>query len=141
MKPFILIVILLIAAFLFVACGKTKAEEKKTTMETETVSYKNISPKDAKARLEAEKDIILLDVRTLDEYAEKHIPNSLLIPVDVIEKEAPAKLADKSAVIFVYCRSGRRSVAASEALVKLGYTNIYNLGGIIDWPYETESGK
>ena len=110
-------------------------------METRTMSYINISPKDAKARLETEKDIILLDVRTPEEYAEKHIPDSLLIPVDVIGKEAPAKLADRNTVIFVYCRSGRRSAAATEALVKMGYTNIYNLGGIIDWPYETKSGK
>ena len=141
MRPIILIVILVAATFLFVACSKTKVEEEKTTMETRLISYKNISPKDAKARLEAEKGIILLDVRTPEEYAEKHIPDSLLIPIDTIEKEAPAKLADKNAIIFVYCRSGRRSVTASEALVKMGYTNIYNLGGIIDWPYETKSGK
>jgi phage shock protein E len=104
-------------------------------------SYSNIKPEEAKNRLENEKDIILLDVRTQAEYAEKHIPNSVLIPVDVIEKEAPAKLTDKNESIFVYCRSGRRSVTASEALVKMGYTRVYNLGGIINWPYETESGK
>lgn len=108
---------------------------------SEVSNYSNIKPAEAKKRLESEKGIILLDVRTQEEYAEKHIPNSMLIPVDVIEEEAPAKLTDKNAVIFVYCRSGRRSAAASEALVKMGYTGVYNLGGIIDWPYETESGK
>lgn len=108
---------------------------------SDILSYSNIAPEDAKKRIESEKGIILLDVRTQEEYAEKHIPNSLLIPVDVIEKEAPSKLTDKNAVIFVYCRSGRRSVTASEALVKMGYTKVYNLGGIIDWPYATESGK
>ena len=104
-------------------------------------SYQNISPEEAKKRLESEKGIVLLDVRTQEEYDEKHIPNSLLIPVDVIEKEAPEKLTDKNTPIFVYCRSGRRSVTASEALVKMGYTKVYNLGGIIDWPFETETGK
>jgi len=64
----------------------------------------------------------------------------MLIPVDVIETEAPVKLTDKNAEIFVYCRSGNRSVTASQALVELGYTNVYNLGGINDWPYETEAG-
>lgn len=118
--------------------------EKSKSMETTLAhvpSYKNIKPEEAKKRLDNEKGIILLDVRTEEEYAEKHIPNSLLIPVEVIEEEAPSKLSDKSATIFVYCRSGRRSVTASETLVKMGYTNIYNLGGINDWPYETESGS
>jgi phage shock protein E len=105
------------------------------------LSYTNIKPEEVKKRLESEKGIILLDVRTQEEYIEKHIPNSLLIPVDEIEKKAFSKLADKNAIIFVYCRSGRRSVTASEALIKMGYTKVYNLGGIIDWPYETESGK
>ena len=106
-----------------------------------TSNYQNISPEEAKKRLENEKGIVLLDVRTQEEYDEKHIPNSLLIPVDDIEKEAPEKLTDKNAPIFVYCRSGRRSVTASEALVKMDYTKVYNLGGIIDWPFETETGK
>jgi len=80
-------------------------------------------------------------VRTQEEYIEKHIPNSVLLPVEVIEKEAPSKLTDKDATIFVYCKTGRRSVVASETLVKMGYTKVYNLGGINDWTYETESGK
>ena len=91
--------------------------------------------------MKVEKGIILLDVRTLEEYEESHIPNSILMPVDSIEKEAPAKLTDKNANIFVYCRSGRRSTTASEALAEMGYSNVYNLGGIIDWPYEIKSGK
>lgn len=104
------------------------------------IEYKNISPEDAKKRLESEKGIILLDVRTLEEYKQRHIPSSILIPVEQIEKDAQLKLKDKNAVIFVYCRSGRRSVTASEILVKQGYTNVFNLGGINDWPYETTSG-
>ncbi|MCX7920450.1 MAG: rhodanese-like domain-containing protein [Clostridia bacterium] len=108
--------------------------EKSAQME----EYKNISAVEAKRRLETEKDIILLDVRTKEEYAEGHIPRSMLIPVDRLKAEAYGKLLDKDTPIFVYCRSGRRSVTASEILVGLGYKNVYNLGGIIDWPYETE---
>lgn len=107
------------------------------TGSSEDSGYKNIKPEEAKKRLENEKGIILLDVRTYEEYTEKHIPGSILIPVDAIEKEAPSKLTDKNATIFVYCRTGRRSAIAAEALAKMGYTNVYNLGGIIDWPYET----
>ncbi|MBC8059524.1 MAG: rhodanese-like domain-containing protein [Clostridiaceae bacterium] len=111
------------------------------TDSSRTINYTNIMPNEAQKRLDNEKEIILLDVRTQEEYEEKHIPNSQLIPVEVIEKEALTKLTDKNASIFVYCRSGRRSVTAAEALVKMGYTKVYNLGGINDWPYEVASGK
>lgn len=113
----------------------------KQTDSTIVLNYTNIKPDQAKKRLDSETGIVLLDVRTEGEYAASHIPNSVLIPLDVIEKEAPSKLTDKNAAIFVYCRSGNRSVTASKALVKMGYSNVYNLGGIIDWPYETESGE
>lgn len=103
--------------------------------------YTDIKPEEAKKRLDSEKGIILLDVRTQEEYSGKHIPNSILIPVEVIQEEAPSKLTDKNATIFVYCRSGRRSEAAADALAKMGYTKVYDLGGIIDWPYETESDQ
>ncbi len=96
---------------------------------------------DAKKRLDTEKGIILLDVRTRDEYLEKHIPNSTLVPVNVLENEAIRKLPDKNTEIFVYCRSGNRSAMAVKILTKLGYTHIYNLGGIVRWPYETVSGN
>jgi len=102
--------------------------------------YKNISPQEAKRQLDSGNNIILLDVRTPAEYFETHIPNSILISVDMIDKEAMTRIPNKDTTIFVYCRSGRRSVTASVALVKMGYTSVYNLGGIIDWPYETESG-
>lgn len=102
--------------------------------------YKNITAQEAKRQLDNGDEIILLDVRTPAEYFDLHIPNSKLIPVDMIEEEALIQLLDRDATIFVYCRSGRRSVTASVALVKMGYTSVYNLGGIIDWPYETETG-
>lgn len=150
MKKKILAIILILFTIGTSACNaESKSEPKIENEKTEssqkelpkTSSYKNIKPEEAKKRLESEKGIVLLDVRTQQEYDEKHIHNSVLIPVDVIEKEAPSKLRDKNAEIFVYCRSGNRSVTASERLVKMGYTNVYNLGGIINWPYETESVK
>jgi rhodanese-related sulfurtransferase len=98
-----------------------------------------ILPAEAKKRMDEDKGIIVLDVRTKGEYEEKHIPNSISIPVNLLEKEAESKLPDKNAEIFVYCLSGSRSAAAVKKLVKLGYSNIRNLGGIIIWPYETVS--
>lgn len=126
------------------ACSMDKKSEvegdiTRTAIQTKE-GYYDISPQEAKKRLDSEKDIILLDVRTVEEYTEKHIPKSLLIPVTDIEKVAPVKLTNKEAIIIVYCRSGNRSVTASIALVKMGYKNVYNLGGINSWTYETESG-
>lgn len=100
-----------------------------------------INPADAKKRLETEKGIILLDVRNRDEYIKRHIPNSTLIPVNVLANEANKRLPDKDADIFVYCASGSRSSAAANILIKLGYTKVFNLGGIFRWPYETVSGN
>ena len=97
----------------------------------------NISPADAKKRLAEEKGIVLLDVRRSEEFAVGHIEGSMLIPLGIIEKEAQLQLKDKNATIFVYCHSGRRSKIAADILVKQGYVNVLNLGGIIDWPYET----
>jgi rhodanese-related sulfurtransferase len=99
-------------------------------------SFANITSEEAKKRLDSEEGIVLLDVRTKEEYDAGHLKDSVLIPVDVLENEAENSLKDKSAAIFVYCRSGKRSATAANILVELGYTNVYNLGGIRDWPYE-----
>ena len=103
----------------------------------ELTGFQSIAPEEALERLENEEGIVLLDVRTPAEYAEGHIPGSLLIPLQTLAQEAPEQLTDKEAPIFVYCRSGRRSIEAAEILVEQGYTQVYDLGGIIDWPYET----
>lgn len=100
-----------------------------------------IDPAQAKTRLDLEKGIILLDVRTRDEYIEKHIPGSILIPLSTLAMDASKKLLDKQATIFIYCRSGNRSRAAVNMLLKQGYMNLFDLGGIIRWPYKTVSGK
>jgi rhodanese-related sulfurtransferase len=108
---------------------------------SQTGEYRLISPEEAKKRLDNEEAIILLDVRTLEEHQESRISGSILIPVDDIEREAMEKLPDKDTTIFVYCRSGRRSAIAAEALINMGYKGVYDLGGIINWPYDTESGE
>jgi len=99
-------------------------------------NYEEITPEQAKQRIDSENVIVILDVRTIEEYKEGHIENSLLIPLDNLEKEAEINIKDKDTPIFVYCRSGNRSVSAAKILVSLGYKKVYNLGGIIDWPYE-----
>lgn len=103
---------------------------------TET-SYSKISSKEAKEMMDEDSDIIILDVRTQDEYDSGHIEGALLIPNDQITEKVESVLTNKDATILVYCRSGRRSLSASKELADLGYTNIYDFGGIIDWPYET----
>ena len=102
-----------------------------------TVSYDQISGAEAKALMDSESGYIILDAREQDEYDEGHIPGSILIPYGEIADRAEKELPDKDQLILVYCRSGRRSKIAAEELVKLGYTNIKEFGGIIDWEYET----
>lgn len=89
--------------------------------------------------MEDENDYIILDVRTPDEFADKHIPDAINIPNEAIGTEEIPELPDKEHLILVYCRSGNRSKQASEKLAALGYTNIVEFGGIIDWPGETVS--
>ena len=83
---------------------------------------------------------VIAAVRTQEEFEEKHIPGAILIPYDEIEEKASAMLQDKNQLFLVYCRSGRRSKIAAEALEDMGYTNINEFGGINDWPYETVGG-
>lgn len=98
----------------------------------------NITAEQAKEIMDSEGNYIILDTRTQEEYDESRIPGAILIPHDQVKEKAESMLTDKSQLILVYCRSGRRSKLAAEDLVKLGYTNIKEFGGIIDWPYEVE---
>ena len=98
-----------------------------------SLGYRQISMDKAVKMMQDEKNYIILDVRRPDEYAKGHIPGAINIPNEEIGSAEIAKLPDKSQLILVYCRSGRRSKEASEKLVKLGYTNIVEFGGILDW--------
>ena len=101
-----------------------------------TSTYEQITAEQAKSIMDTEKDYVIIDARTEEEFAEGHIENAILIPEYEIADRAEKELPDKEQLILVYCRSGRRSKIASEELVKLGYTNVKEFGGIIDWPYE-----
>ena len=125
------LIILVLAALLLTACGQTKEKDREEI-------YMNITAQEAKVLMDTEKDYIILDVRTQEEYDQGHIPGAILIPDTEINLRAEKELTDKDQLLLVYCRSGRRSKLAAEALVELGYTNIKEFGGIIDWPYETE---
>ena len=100
------------------------------------VTYEQISGAEAKALMDSESGYIILDAREQDEYDEGHIPGAILISYGEIADRAEKELPDKDQLILVYCRSGRRSKIAADELVKLGYTNVKEFGGIIDWEYE-----
>ena len=102
--------------------------------EENLTAYKKITPDEAKELMNGSS--IILDVRTQEEFAAGHIEGAILIPNTSIAKDAPQMLADKDALILVYCRSGRRSALAANELIAMGYTKVYDFGGIIDWPYD-----
>lgn len=108
---------------------------------TEALNFSVISPEVAKSLLEGAYNVKLVDVRTLEEHVSSRIPDSILLPYDIIEIEAADKLPNKNDTIIVYCRTGRRSAIAAQTLVRLGYSDVRDLGGIVDWPYETISGE
>ena len=125
------LVFLLLAVLLLTACGQDKENDQGAV-------YMNITAEEAKQIMDSEEGYIILDVRTQEEYDQGHIPGAIVISHEEIAEKAEDVLTDKNQLILVYCRSGRRSKIAAEALVELGYTNIKEFGGIIDWPYETE---
>ena len=99
-------------------------------------AYVQITQDEAKRMMEEMESVVILDVRERDEYDAGHIPGAVLLPVGTIDEESAASvLADKDTVTLVYCRSGRRSKIAAEALAALGYTQVYEFGGVITWPY------
>ena len=118
-----------LAGFLMIGCGTSSKE----------ASYRQINMDEAMTMMEEESGYMILDVRTVEEFAEKHIPDAINIPNETIGSEEIPQLPDKDQLILVYCRSGNRSKQASEKLVALGYTNIVEFGGINDWPGETVS--
>ena len=123
----------LLALFLFTGCNQNKPPESN--------SYRQVSSKEAATMMEEETDYIILDVRTPEEYEEKHITGAVNLPNENIGTEELTQLPDKEQLILVYCRSGNRSKQASQKLADLGYTNIVEFGGIKDWTGETETGR
>ena len=123
----------LLLLLLLTGCGGT------TSNASSESSYQQISQEEAKEMMDTQ-DVIILDVREQDEYDSGHIPGAVLLPVGTIDEDtAAAVIPGKDSTVLVYCRSGNRSKTASSSLAELGYTNIYEFGGINTWPYETES--
>ena len=100
--------------------------------------YMNINAEKAKEMMENLDEFVLLDARSEEEFSEGHIPGAIVIPHEEVSERAEAEIPEKDVPVFVYCRSGRRSKIAAEELVSLGYSEVYEFGGIIDWPYEIE---
>ena len=103
--------------------------------------YQTMEINDAAEMIAADDGHLLVDVRTKEEFEEKHLPGAILLPVDDIKDGKLERLPDKDQTILLYCRTGRRAKDAAEYLAKKGYTNIYEIGGIIDWKGETVSGS
>ena len=102
-------------------------------------AYQQIPQETAKEMMDTQQEVVILDVREQDEYDSGHIPSAVLLPVGTIDEDTAAEvIPEKASTVLVYCRSGNRSKTASSTLADLGYTNIYEFGGINTWPYETE---
>ena len=127
-KIITLILTTLVFLLIFSGCGQAKNNKENT--------YMQITAKEAKALMNIETNYVILDVRTEEEFIEAHIDGAILIPDYEISSKAESILTDKEQLILVYCRSGRRSKSAANELSTLGYTNVKEFGGIIDWPYE-----
>ncbi|WP_130836424.1 rhodanese-like domain-containing protein [Lachnoclostridium sp. Marseille-P6806] len=133
-------VALLIAAVIFFILVRGSADGAVSIARenaADAAGYRTISQEEAKEILDSDEDYILLDVRTQEEYDEKHIPGAILIPNETIGTVPPEELPDLNQKILVYCRSGNRSRQAAEKLAAMGYTEILDFGGINSWPYDT----
>jgi len=143
MKKRLILALVLLVCFLC-SCGikspaNSEREESVSSSEPSKAVYQKISAEQAKSMIDEGKPYILLDVRTDEEFKEKRIDGAILIPDDEIKTRAETELSDKDALILIYCRSGRRSANAAKEMIGMGYTNVYDFGGIIDWPYDTIS--
>ena len=121
------VIIIIIAAVVLLVCNVIR--EKNMT------DYITLTPKEAKEMMDLERGIFILDVRTKEEYETGHIPNAILLPYDTLERTAIENIPDKTSTILLYCRSGKRSAMAASTLSSMGYTNVYDFGGIIEWDY------
>ncbi len=125
----------LAALVLLVGCQAPGEEPPVPGNSTPAAEYHKITPEEAKEKMDAG-DVVVVDVRTQEEYDEGHIKDAVLVPNESIGGTMPEALPDTDATLLVYCRSGRRSKEASDKLLALGYRNVYDFGGMIDWPYD-----
>jgi len=142
MKTKCLILVILLG-LVIAACGCAAPQEttpNEPQMTAAEVGYRTITAENAKAMMDETEDWILLDVRTAEEFQEVRIEGAILIPDYEIADRAESEIPDKETTILIYCRSGRRSALAAQEMVGMGYTNVYDFGGIIDWSYDTITG-
>lgn len=132
-KGCILMLIISLSLFGFTSCQQENNNQESTTA---LITYEQITPEEAKKIMDTQKAYVIIDARTEAEFAEGHIAGAILIPEYEITQKAEQEIPDKDTLILVYCRSGRRSKIAAEALINLGYTNVKEFGGIIDWQYD-----
>lgn len=138
MKKFIALA--MTVAVILTTAGCAGAPDASGTSAAVIGTYQIIDPENVKKMMDNGDDFILVDVRTPEEFEETHIPSAINIPVETIGNEKPAALPELNATIVVYCRVGNRSAVAAKALIALGYTSVYDMGGINTWPYDTVSG-
>jgi len=134
----IIVAIVILLCFLYACSGKyiNKSSNKKNKN-----TYQIITAEKAYQMMQTLNSFVLLDVRTNEEFLEKHIDGAILIPSHEIEERAEVEIPDKNSVILIYCRSGVRAVNAAKILVKKDYMQVFSFGGIMNWPYDTVSSK
>lgn len=132
----IVILVILVAIGIFLKNRNSSAEENKITTKEPNIQY--VSMNDIEKIMNENENYIILDARTIEEYNDGHIPGAICIPNETIDENVVSKLPDKEQLILIYCRSGNRSKQATKKLKDLGYLNLIEFGGIIDWPGEIE---
>ena len=132
----IVILVILVAIGIFWKNRNSSTEENKVSVKEANIQY--VSMNDIEKIMNENENYIILDVRTIEEYNDGHIPGAICIPNETIDENVVSKLPDKEQLILIYCRSGNRSKQATKKLKDLGYLNLIEFGGIIDWPGEIE---
>lgn len=132
----IVVLVILVAIGIFLKNRNSSTEENKITTKEPNIQY--VSMNDIEKIMNENENYIILDVRTIEEYNDGHIPGAICIPNETIDENVVSKLPDKEQLILIYCRSGNRSKQATKKLKDLGYLNLIEFGGIIDWPGEIE---
>lgn len=146
MNKKVILIIVILFAMLLISCTLDSPDEPglpdtSASEDTSDPIYQKISAEDLKAKMDSGDDIIIIDVRKLDEFEAGHIKGAINIPYRTISSEPPEELDDIDAEIIVYCLTGGQSIQAAKRLINMGYTNVYDLGGLSNWPYEIVSSS